>query len=155
MPIGIYPRTPLADRLADFTMPEPNTGCLLFFGYLTKDGYGLIAVPKQPGKARHMAPAHRVAYELDRGPIPSGLVLGHLCRNRACVNPDHLEPVDNRTNLLRGIGFAALKSRQSACVNGHLFDDRNTYRRPGRGGRACRECHRIKESERKQRKRSA
>jgi hypothetical protein len=96
-------------------------------------GYGVHT----SGGKRHKA--HRFAYELLVGPIPGGLTLDHLCRNRGCVNPTHLEPVTNRENILRGSSPAATRARQTECKNGHPFDEANTYRDP-RGYRECRIC---------------
>jgi hypothetical protein len=84
-------------------------------------------------------PAHRFAYEAVKEPIPAGLVLDHLCRNRACVNPDHLEPVTEQVNILRGIGMTAMNARKTHCVNGHPLTGENIY--TGRG-RECRVCKR-------------
>lgn len=87
--------------------------------------------------------AHRFSYELVHGPIPAGLQADHLCRNRGCSNPAHLEAVDARTNVLRGTGPVALHAEQTHCKNGHEFTPENTYLRPRRqGGRACIACSR-------------
>lgn len=98
--------------------------------------------------------AHRFAYELTYDcQIPAGLQLDHLCRNTSCVNPDHLEIVNNRENVLRGISFAALCAAQTHCKYGHAFTPENTYiwQRPGMTQRHCRICHRRRDRERKQR----
>lgn len=94
--------------------------------------------------------AHRYAYELWVGEIPDGLVLDHLCRNRGCVNPSHLEPVTNEENLRRGAGFALRNGMRTACINGHEYQPENTYVDP-EGGRRCRECARIRDARRQNR----
>ena len=83
--------------------------------------------------------AHRVAYILQRGDIPNGMTLDHLCRNTACVNPAHLEVVTSRDNTIRGIGPAAQHARATQCCQGHQYDLINTvYRKNGQ--RDCRTC---------------
>lgn len=87
--------------------------------------------------------AHRAAYILSKGPIPKRLTIDHLCNNRACVNPAHLEAVTQRVNVLRSpTAQAAINARKTHCKYGHPFDEANTYFRPGRSGRerACRAC---------------
>lgn len=84
---------------------------------------------------------HRVAYEAWHGAIPDGLVIDHLCRNRKCCNPDHLEPVTHRENLVRGETLTAREVAQTACRRGHEFTSDNTYYRPDRpNSRGCRTC---------------
>ena len=88
--------------------------------------------------------AHRLAYELVKGPISDGLQIDHLCRNRACINPDHLEAVTQRENILRGEGVAALNARKTHCPQGHAYDEENTLILTGRqaGARRCQICAR-------------
>lgn len=118
------------ERLERRYVPEPNSGCWLWLGP-NATGYGQI---KLDGKVRL---AHRVSYELAKGPIPGGLEIDHLCRVRCCVNPNHLEAVTRRVNQLRGRGAAGTNSRKATCKRGHAFD-----RRYADGKRRCLACKR-------------
>lgn len=109
-----------------YVHPEPNTGCWLWAAGHDKNGYG-----KYNGE-----PAHRYGYLRAVGPVAPGLELDHLCRQTACVNPNHLEPVTRAENMRRR--YEAL----THCVNGHKFDSTNTYRKPSDGLRQCRQCSR-------------
>jgi hypothetical protein len=99
--------------------------------------------------------AHRHAYELLVGVIAEGLNIDHLCRERTCVNPSHLEPVTQRENLLRGLTVTASNARKSECPQGHPYTPENTYRSPSKpNGRRCRACAREREQRRTPRNRS-
>ena len=109
-------------------------------------GYGDFSVGSRvDGSAKHVR-AHRWAYGYLVGPIPEGLVIDHLCRVRHCVNPDHMEPVTLRENILRGVGVAAICAVKTHCKHGHAFDEANTYIY-ARGGRGCRACGRRAQRE--------
>lgn len=104
-------------------------------------GYGKYTLPLNDGsgKSKHVY-AHRYAYELLAGPVDKFLDLDHLCRNRRCVNPDHLEPVTRKENLRRGVGPTGLNMAKTHCPRGHEYSEENT--RVNKNGRACRACHR-------------
>ena len=95
---------------------------------------------------------HRVAYEAFIGPIPDGLQIDHRCKQKACCNPDHLEPVTCRENLLRGDTLTAAQVAATHCKRGHPYDEANNYiraDRPGvRGCRACRNSWRLRAAQR-------
>lgn len=149
-------RIPIPERLLRHSRPDEN-GCWLWTGGLDKNGYGkaTLAINGDWGHRRYVR-AHRLAYETFVGPIPAGLELDHLCGNRGCINPAHLEPVTGHENILRGAGPAAVNARKTICKNGHLFTEENTirYSYKGRGWRACRECRRRSGRESKRRLRA-
>lgn len=97
-------------------------------------GYGLFKLSN-----RHQQ-ATRVAYQLTHGPMSKSLSLDHLCRNTWCVNPNHLEPVSHRENVLRGIGPTAINAKKTECIHGHPLSGSNLYRNPTNGGRFCKTC---------------
>ncbi len=121
------------------TMPGMTTPCWAWTGFLTHDGYGRMFFGKKPSVL-----THRFAYELCVGPCPPRpLEPDHLCRNRACANPDHIEFVTKRENQMRGIGFVPINAAKTHCKHGHEYDEKNTIRRARHlDRRECRECGR-------------
>lgn len=109
--------------------------CWPWLGPITKHGYGR--------KSRCNIGAHRLVWERERGPIPEGLFIDHICRNRRCVNPSHLRPVTPRINCIENsTSLAALNFAKTHCDRGHEFTPQNTIV-SGRS-RRCRACARIK-----------
>ena len=135
----IYKRLPPLERL-ERHIERAGSGCWIWTGASWK-GYGITSTGYKADGNQRQVMAHRLMYELLIGPIAPGLDLDHLCRNPPCVNPAHLEPVTRRENLLRGIGITATNAAKTHCVNGHPFDEANTYI-CSNGTRKCRECSR-------------
>jgi hypothetical protein len=118
-------------------MPEPMSGCWLWFASDDGNGYGAF----WNGKA--MIKAYRWAYEYFIGKVPIGLELDHLCENKMCVNPKHLEPVTHLENVRRGKCSETSGQWQrdkTHCPQGHSYSGDNLYIRPNGTGRGCRIC---------------
>jgi hypothetical protein len=122
-------------RMAKSYTISSTTGCWEWNKSLSKQGYGTFTANNKRYRA------HRATYMALVGDIPEGLVLDHLCRNTRCVNPEHLEPVTQRENVLRGVGPAAQNAGKSHCPRNHALVDANLIPALARkGGRACRAC---------------
>jgi hypothetical protein len=142
------------DRLPSILRPQIERvegGCWEWRGYVTPSGYGSLKLHNSNHRV------HRLVYEATRGAIPNDLVLDHLCRNKICVNPEHLEPVTILENSVRGIPNPCLVNKaKTHCPVGHPFDDENTHwsqdKKTGVRRRYCRQCWRDRGLEkRKQR----
>lgn len=138
-----YTRKPIRVKFwSQVEFADTDDECWVWNGSKSTHGYGQILV-----EGRTMM-AHRLAYILEVGPIPDGLVLDHLCRRTDCVNPRHLEPVTDRVNVLRGIGVTAIRAAQTHCIRGHEFNVENTYYQgKDKAYRMCRACKRVRRRE--------
>jgi hypothetical protein len=132
-----------------FTVSE--SGCWEWTAFRNESGYGQYVVEKsKPGIApAKLGYAHRYAYEQLVGPIPEGLHLDHLCRNPPCCNPDHLEPVTPRENVVRGISPWGVNARKTHCIHGHEFNEQTYIAK--NGARKCRPCQLARVKARKRR----
>lgn len=141
-PKPIPPLTPSQiERFWARVQVDSPGACWPWKGSMSSLGYGLF------WRLR----AHRVAYVLVKGAIPDGLMLDHLCRNKSCCNPDHLEAVTQRVNVLRGDSPSAQGARKTHCLRGHEFTPDNTNRRTG--WRHCNQCQWDRDRARRQKRR--
>lgn len=121
--------------IAKLCIDHGEAGCWHWMGYKDPSGYGRF---RTAGEFR----AHRWSFAAFRGPIPTGMVIDHICRQRDCVNPAHLRAVTSgeNTHAQNSIAPAKLLKEAAQCVHGHPFDEVNTLYTK-RGYRYCRECH--------------
>lgn len=134
MPMGRPPRPPLErfERQSQLV----DSGCIEWTGRIDRYGYGQF---RPGGRETTQMGAHRWAYEHHVGKIPKGLQIDHLCRNRKCVNPAHMEAVTPQVNALRSTSPAARNAQKTHCKNGHLLAGENIY--PNKRYRICKICN--------------
>lgn len=136
--LGLMP-----ERFRNKVEVDSETGCWEWNGAATRAGYPLFTV--RHGMQRM---AYRWAYELLNGPVDRSLVMDHfVCDNKGCANPEHVRPVTQRENILRGTSPACALAAQTHCIHGHEFDRENTYY-DKKNQRHCRACHRRRMRER-------
>lgn len=122
---------------------DASGGCWVWTASIDPNGYGKYS--ETVGGKKRYPYAHRYAYTALVGPIPEGLTIDHLCKNRKCVNPDHLEAVTLRVNILRSDSPPARQARQARCKRGHELTPDNTY--TSSGYRQCRACWKMQNHE--------
>ena len=126
----------IQERLSYYAIPVTESGCWLWTGYCLR-GYARVHYNRKSW------PAHRVVYLLKHGKLTPGMTIDHLCRVKCCVNPDHLEEVTNKENVLRGVGVTAINAKRTHCKRGHEFTPDNTKRT--KLGRVCKTCMSIRQ----------
>jgi hypothetical protein len=151
------PRTPVPATLSELyqrAVYAPRSGCLLWDGRMNQDGYGQIGISRNHAAELGIGQTilvHRLAWELANGPIQPGLQIDHICRNRPCINVEHLEAVTSSENVRRSdapvLSAFRLQAQRALqreaykthCVHGHALTPDNVYA-DRRGFRSCRTC---------------
>lgn len=159
-PLGSFQPKPVEERFwakvnKNGAMPAQGIApgaCWEWTGAITSWGYGQFR-PDYPDY-KVCSVVHRYSYELHVGPIPNGFQVDHLCRNRKCVNPSHLEAVTQLENIRRGFSQATINRLRTHCPKRHPYSAANTYIAP-KGGRYCRECARQRSRFAHQKRKSA
>lgn len=149
---------PIYDSNLERALAKLEIGdCWEWTGGTYSGGYGQFAITRN-GK-RTTTPSHRFIYEsLTQEELPDDVQLDHLCHNRRCANPDHLEPVTAAINTQRGFGLAKQLSMRTHCKNGHEYAEGSFYlyeQRPGQFRRDCKKCNAERARERQKKTRAA
>ncbi len=147
--VATYDRSSGTSLQRWWSKTQPTEACWLWVGSLDRRGYGQFDVIVDGIHRNHRA--HRWGYEQLVGPIPDGVEPDHLCRNRACVRPDHLELVSHAENVARG-DAGSHNAAKTHCKQGHEFSPENTRMRGT--WRECKACERATASERMRRYRA-
>ena len=135
---------PLALRLRESCAVDAKTGCWMWFKMLDRDGYPRMKTGSHRDRTRKHSGAHRISYETFIGPIPEGLVIDHICRNRACINPRHLRVVSPRRNSIENsVATPAINAAKTHCKRGHPLIGENLWVN-SHGERQCRTCERMR-----------
>jgi hypothetical protein len=121
-------------------------GCWIWEGFIDSVGYGRYAHPIKG----YSSTAHRVVYEFFYGDIEPDLEIDHLCSNKSCINPFHMEKVSSHVNTLRSNNNSAINARKTHCIRGHEFTKENTHWyksfRSEHMSRSCRACKNLRQS---------
>lgn len=127
--------------------PEPNTGCWLWSGYVTGNGYGSISINGLP------EPVHRFIFRKLVRPIISGYEIDHLCNTPICINPKHLEQKTPKENKMRSNCPPAINAKRTSCIHGHSLSGENLYLYKRKDGtrRYCKQCMRDRKKQSKER----
>lgn len=135
-------------RLLEKIEKQKDSDCWLFTGSKLPSGYGILWNGERP------TGAHRISFLLYNGEIPAGTEIDHICNNRACVNPSHLQAISHKENILKSSSLMGVNSRKTHCKRGHPLDGENLHLTP-LGSRQCKECMRMHARNAKARKRNA
>lgn len=147
----------LKERIEYLSMPEPNSGCWIWMGSLDHNGYGKAGAYIN-GVREKESLAHRFSYREFVGAIPHGMHVDHICRNRACVNPQHLQVLSHLENIRRAdCSSGHRNTKKTHCPKGHEYSEDNTIiekgkNRPWRKCRICTNAAHMARYHRKQRK---
>lgn len=126
---------PALERFWQYVIVDHKTKCWNWISNKSNVGYGLFRYKKQ------FVSTHRFAYEVNKGKIQKGMTLDHLCRNRSCCNPEHLEKVTSKENTLRGFGITGKNARKTHCIKGHDLTMENLTKYGLKiGKRVCKKC---------------